>query len=174
MYWLTGCSTVYIQLQPIPSNDCNFCRTQIATLVVGQLHSGWVGQLQLPWMASCSFVCIPVPTQPVSRLHLQTYTNCNSGARPVVTRVIDQLHSMQQVHKPSLTLRSTRQARPQETLSNSGGLVGPVAQTRRAGWPGVHSVKRVHPTRERELRDVRSVASGERETYETPTVSRAP
>ena len=36
------------QLQLIPSTDCNFRRTQIATLVVGQLHSGWVGQLQLP------------------------------------------------------------------------------------------------------------------------------
>ena len=105
-------SSVVHKLQLISSTNCNFRRTQIATLVVGQLHSGWVGQLQLPWMAGCSFVCIPVPTQPVSRLHLQSYTNCDSGARPVATHVIGQLHSVQRVYRPSLTLRSTSQRTP--------------------------------------------------------------
>ena len=84
-------SSVVHKLQLIPLTDCNFHRTQIATLVLGQLHSGWVGQLQLPWMAGCSSVCIPVPTQPVSRLHLQSYINCNSSFQPIATSVVHKL-----------------------------------------------------------------------------------
>ena len=84
-------SSVVHKLQLIHSTDCNFRRTQITTLVVGQLHSGWVGQLQLSWTAGCSSVCIQVPTQPVSRLHLQSYINCNSSLRPIATSVVHKL-----------------------------------------------------------------------------------
>ena len=65
------------------SLDCNSDRQPITTYVIKQLHSGWVGHLQLPWTAACSSVYIPVATQPLNRL----YTTCESSDMTVAFRL---------------------------------------------------------------------------------------
>jgi len=65
------------------SSDCNSDRQPITTYVIKQLHSGWVGHLQLPWTAACSSIYIPVATQPLNRL----YTTCESSDMIVAFRL---------------------------------------------------------------------------------------
>ena len=145
-------SSVVHKLQLISSTDCNFRRTQIATLVLGQLHSGWVGQLQLPWTVGCSSICIPVPTQTVSRLHLQSYTNCNSSLQPIATSIVNKLQLIPSTdcnfHRTQIATCSHARCMP---ASLHGGAVlawervevcGPRLISGSAGPRGGHEVRR--------------------------------
>ena len=66
------------------SSDCNSDHQLITTYVIKQLHSGWVGHLQLPWTAACSSIYVPVATQPLNRL----YTTCESSDMKVAFRLV--------------------------------------------------------------------------------------